>query len=50
MVMKLISFSGIMYIYVFVISHAALAPHARAASDITRAQINFIPEYSQLIR
>ena len=50
MMMKLISFSGIMYICVLVNSLAALAPYARAASDITRAQINIIPEYSQLIR
>ena len=50
MMMKLIPFSRIMYICVLVISLAALAPYARAASDITRAQINIIPEYSQLIR
>lgn len=50
MMMKLICFSRIMYICVLVISLAALAPYARTASDITRAQINIIPEYSQLIR
>jgi len=50
MMMKLICFSRIMYICVLVMSLAALAPYARAAGDIARAQIDIIPENSQFIR
>ena len=38
-----------MFICALVVSFAALALHARAANDITRAQINNIPEKRHVI-